>query len=55
MRIKHDKLLLFLIIKKGIDFLIILKKNDFKKLIIQSIERCAVGQNLKSREKRKIL
>ena len=35
MSIKHDKLLLFLITKKGKDFLVIFLKNDFKKLIIQ--------------------
>ena len=34
MSIKHDKLLLFLITKKGKDFLVIFLKNDFKKLII---------------------
>ena len=34
MSIKYGKLLLFLIIKKGIDFLVIFLKNDFKKLII---------------------
>ena len=34
MSIKHHKLLLFLIIKKGIDFLVIFFKNDFEKLII---------------------
>ena len=34
MSVKYDKLLIFCIIKKGIDFLVILKKNNFKKLII---------------------
>ena len=33
MSVKYDKLLLFLIIKKGIGFLMIFLKNDSKKVI----------------------
>ena len=45
MSIKHDKLLLFSIIKKRIDFLVIFLKNDFKKLIIPVDRTLCIGDN----------
>ena len=43
MSIKYDKLLLYYIIKKVIDFLVTFLKNDFKKLIIPVNQRCALS------------
>ena len=42
MSIKYGKFLLFLIIKKAIDFLVIFCKTLVKNQLFQSIERCAM-------------